>query len=85
MYCDFATVTNMLSDQIVTSSIKSYNGFLNVLFASYLKSSGLRVFHRSESSKLSSGTRIATAVIHQDRTHYRCTLRHIVCQAVLIV
>lgn len=65
MYCDFATVTNMLSNQIVTSSIKSYNGLLNALFSSYLTDSGVTAFHPSESSKLSSGTRVATAKISE--------------------
>ena len=58
MYCDFKTVTNILFNHLVRSSIKSYCTFINMLFCSYNNARKTSKFSDSLTSKLGKGRRI---------------------------
>lgn len=51
MYCDFATVTDILSHHLSGTSIGSYKGLLETLFSSFLKKNNKFVFEKQEVSK----------------------------------
>lgn len=58
MNCDFKTVTNVLFDHIVKSSIKSFTTFINMLLSEFIDEKQDSSFDNSQASKFKTGERI---------------------------
>ena len=58
MYCDFKTVTTVLFDHVVKSSIKSFTTFINMLLSTFVDEKQDSTFDNSQASKFKTGERI---------------------------